>query len=217
MDRIRFFLKFIGTAFRPWRATQPGFTQVEFLISAGIMLILSASLFGLLSDTQHAAVYQNEIQSVIENTTTALDTIERYIQEAGNDPLNIGLSKITVLSSTAVRIQSDLTGSAGPGDPDKGDPDGDVNDSGEDVTIRYNDATRSLEVVSGGGGTQILAGSISGFNLQYFDSNGNATIAGNEVRKISISVSGTSLMPNPQTRQVFGIRISSEVQVPTGL
>ena len=37
-----------------------------------------------------------------------------------------------------IQIRSDLTGSAARVNPDKGDPDGDIGDSGESVAIRYN-------------------------------------------------------------------------------
>jgi hypothetical protein len=192
-----------------------GFALTELMISAVILLVVSGTVFGVLIDVQHTASYQSEIQSVLSSTQIAMQTVERYIRQAGNDPLNSGLTGITIVSSQAMQIRSDLTGSEGPGDPDKGDPDGDTDDSGENVTIRYNSGTRSLEVVPDGGSAQIIASGISDISFTYYNAAGGTAATGSDVRKIGVSISGTSLLPNPRTRQIFGVQISSDIQVST--
>jgi type II secretory pathway component PulJ len=194
---------------------ESGFTLTEFLISALILLVISAAVFGMLSDIQRVASYQTEVQSVLNNSRIAMQTLERYIRQAGNDPLGCGLTGISIVSSTEVGIQSDLTGSAGVVNPDKGDPDGDINDSGENVTIRFNRTARTLEVVPAGSSAQIVAAYISGLSLQYYDAGGNTTADGSEVRKISITISSASLLPDPQTHRVFAIQLNSDIQVST--
>ena len=194
---------------------QAGFTLTEFMISAVILFIASAALFSVLAEIQHAAGYQTEVQSVLNNTQIAMQIVQRYIRQAGNDPLGCGVVGITIISSEEMRIRSDLTGSAGPGNPDKGDPDGDTEDSGENVTIRYNNKTRSLEVIPEGGAAQIVAGYISGLNFRYYSADGGAAVTGAEVRKIGISISGASLLPDPKTHQVFGVQLNSEMQIST--
>ncbi len=197
------------------RTCQSGFSLTEFLIATLIMLVAVSYIYGMLSEVQRSLSFQTEVQSVLNNTQLALQMAGRYIRQAGNDPLGSGLAGITIISSTEVRIQSDLTGSAGPGNPDKGDPDGDINDSSEDVTIRYNSSTRSLEIVPGGGPAQVVAGYISGLSFQYYDADGNPTSMGNAVRKINVTVSGASSLPDPQTHQIFGVQLSSDFQVAT--
>ncbi len=197
------------------RTRQSGFSLTEFLIAAFIMLAVISCVYGTLAEVQRSASFQTEVLSVISNTQFALQTAGRYIRQAGNDPLGRGLAGITIISSTEVRIQSDLTGSAGPGNPDKGDPDGDTNDSGEDVTIRYNSSTRSLEIVPGGGTAQVVAGYISNLSFQYYDADGKQASSGNAVRKINVTVSGASLLPDPQTHQIFSVQLSSDFQVAT--
>ena len=117
---------------------QSGFTLTEFLIAASILLVLSSAIFSMLTEIQHAGSYQTEVQFVLNNTRIAMQTAERYIRQAGNDPLGSGVSGITIVSAQEIQIRSDLTGSAGPGNPDKGDPDGDIGDSGESIAIRFN-------------------------------------------------------------------------------
>ena len=191
-----------------------GFGLAEFLIATLILLVTSASVFGLLSNVQRSAGYQTEVQSVLNNTRIAMQAVGRHIRQAGNDPLDSGRAGITALSPSEVRIQSDLTGSAGPGDPDKGDPDGDLDDSGEDVTIRFNNTTRSLEIVHGGA-AQIVAGNISGIYFRYFDGEGLPTLNGADVRRINVTISGASLLRDPRTHQPFGMQLTCDFQVAT--
>jgi type II secretory pathway pseudopilin PulG len=197
------------------RESQSGFGLAEFLMSSLILLIAALSVFGVLKDVQNSAGYQTEVQSVLNNTRLAIQTVGRYLRQAGNDPLGSGLSGITIVSATEVRVRSDLTGSAGSGDPDKGDPDGDTFDSGEDLTIRCNSATRSLEIVTESGAVQIVAGYISGISFRFYDSSGGPAATGKDVRRINVTVSGTSVLPDPVTRRSFGVRLSSDFQVAT--
>jgi type II secretory pathway pseudopilin PulG len=192
---------------------QSGFTLTELLISAIVLFIVSASAFSVLADIQQTAGYQSDVQSVLHNTQIAMQTVQRYIRQAGNDTLGCGVAGITIVSPEEMRIQSDLTGSSGPGSPDKGDPDGDIDDSAENVTIRFNSRTRSLEVIPAGGSAQIIAGNISGLSFKYYNAGGGIAVTGAEVTKIGISISGASLQPDPKTHQAFGIQLNSEIQV----
>jgi type II secretory pathway pseudopilin PulG len=192
-----------------------GFALIELMISALILLAVSCAVFNALIEMQQAAGYQSEIQSVLSGTQIAMQTVERYVRQAGNDPLRSGVAGIIIVSPQEMRIQSDLTGSAGPGNPDKGDPDGDTGDSGENVTIRYNSGTRSLEIVPDGGPAQIVASGISDLTFTYYNAAGGTAATGSEICKIGISISGTSLLPNPRTRQIFGVKLSSDIQVST--
>lgn len=195
-----------------------GFSLVEFLLSSLILVVVSMSVFGVLTNVQRTSSYQTEVQGVLDNTRTAMDSVTHILMQAGNDPLKVGLEGITITSATEVRVQSDLTGSAGGGNPDKGDPDGDAADSGEDVTIRYNSGAQTLELVPAGGSAQTLAANISAFSMQYFDAAGGVvtgTGPAPSVRRISVSVTGASTLPDPQTRQVFSVRMTSDVQLAT--
>jgi hypothetical protein len=192
---------------------QSGFTVTEFLIAAAVLLVITSAVFGLIIDIQQSGGYQSEVQSVLNNTRIAMQTVERFIRQAGNDPFGVGFAGITIVSAQEIQVRSDLTGSAGPGSPDRGDPDGDTGDSGESVAIRFNSSTRSLEIVTEGGAAQIVAGSISGLSFQYYDAAGNITVTGGDVRKVGISVSGTSLQRDPRTGRMFGVQLNSEIEI----
>lgn len=195
---------------------ESGFTLLEFLISSLILMIVSAAVFGMLSDVQNTAAAQAEMQSVVSSAQVALQTIERCIRQAGNNPLSVSLAGIKIISSTEVQIQSDLTGSLSPGNPDKGDPDGDVEDSGENISIRYNQTARTIELVPNGGSAQIIAGNISGFSFQYYDADGSPTGLGKDVRKIRVVIKAAGMQPDPKTQKRFGMEIGSDIQIAAG-
>jgi Tfp pilus assembly protein PilW len=193
---------------------ESGFSLVEFLLSTFILLVVASGVFAMLSQTQRAASYQAEVQAVMDNSRTAMDTIERTIRQAGNDPRQTGVVGLEIASATQLRVRSDLTGSAaGSGNPDKGDPDGDIGDAGEDVVIRYNATDRAIELVPNGGSAQAIANYISAFNMQYFDAAGAATGAGANVRKVRVTLTASTTLRDPQTGQIFGMQQSSDIQI----
>jgi Tfp pilus assembly protein PilW len=195
-------------------ANDAGFSIAEFLISTVILLGISAAVFSLLGDTQRSSSYQTEVQATLENSRIAMDTVERYIRQAGNDPKNVGFTGVTITSTTQMRFRSDLTGSA-VGNSDKGDPDGDTNDSGEDVTIQYNAGNRSIDVTPQGGAAQSIANYISAFTMEGFDSAGAATTDGTQVKKIRISITGSTTLPDPKTGLTYSLQLQSDVQLAT--
>lgn len=190
-----------------------GFGLAEFLISSGILLVIAAAVFGMLAETQRAASYQNEIHAVLQNTRMAMSGLERYIRQAGNDPRNTGFLGVTVVSATEIRLRTDITGLAGVGNPDKGDPDGDTNDAEEDVTIRYNSKIQSIEITPNGGTAQAVASNISALFMICYDAAGAVTTNGAKVRRIRVSFTGTSAVPNPQTGHSFSQQLSSDIQL----
>ena len=194
------------------RDCQAGFTLIEFLIASLILLIVAAGVFKMLSEIQSAASRQAEVQSVLNNARIAIQTVERYVRQAGNDPLRSGFAGITIVSASEVQIRSDRTGSSG---ASKGDPDGDVDDSGENITIRYNRQSQSLQVVPYQGPAQIVANHISDLSMEYYNAEGVPTTSGNEVRRITITISGSTPYPDPDTHQHFGLRLSENIRILT--
>jgi hypothetical protein len=190
---------------------ESGFGLVEFLMSALVVVTLSAGIFSILTDMQSTSGYQSEVLSVTENTRVAMSTLERLIVQAGNNPSSASFTPVTITGSTQVQLCADLTGSSG---GSQGDPDGDILDVDENVTIQYNATARSIELVAGDGTTQTLANYISGFSFQYYDENGNTTTVGADVRKIKVTISGASSVANPRTKKTFGLTLTSDFTLP---
>ena len=193
---------------------EAGFSLVEMLICALVLLLVSSAAFSILSEIQQTAGYQAEMQAVLNNTRIALQAIEQRIRQAGNDPLASGLQGITIVTATEMRIRSDHTGSSAD-NPNKGDPDGDTDDSGEDIVIRFNRKSHTLEIIPSGGSPQIIAGNISDLMFRYYDASGAITPVDSEVRKIFVAISGSSTLPHPRTGRIFGVKLCSEILIST--
>jgi type II secretory pathway pseudopilin PulG len=182
---------------------------MELLISTLILGILTASLFPMLNDLQRETAYRSETQAVLDNIRVAIETLEKYIRQAGNDPHGIGFQGVTIVSDQAVTIRADLKGSIS---PDKGDPNGDVAGPDETVTLRFNPVNQSVEVVAGGT-AQIVCNRIGDLKFRYYDADGNLTTDGSRVRRIVVTISGLAGWPKPGTREVFGIELEREIRI----
>lgn len=193
------------------RVSERGFALTEFLVSTLIILVLSAGVFTMLTEVQSTSGYQTEVLSVMDNTRIAMGALERFIVQAGNNPLAAAFAPVTITSAQQVQICSDLTGLAG---GDQGDPDGDILDANEDVTIQYNEANRSIEIVTGDGTVRTLARYISGFSMAYLDANGAVTTVGDDVRTIRITINGSSAVANPRTGRTFGLTLTAVSTLP---
>jgi hypothetical protein len=187
---------------------ESGFGIAEFLVSTVVILSISAGLFTMLTDAQSTSGYQSEVLGVMENTRVAMSTLERIIVQAGNttDPAFV-FTPVTITSDKKVRLCANLTGLDG---GNQGDPDTDIADADEDVTIQYNSAQQSIELVAADGTTQTLARYITNFSMQYFDKDGNVTNSGANVRMIRVTITGASILANPKTRKTFGQTLTSD-------
>jgi len=192
-----------------------GFSLIEFMLSSLILLLIAGAAFEVLSRAQRTAAMQSDMQEMTDNARNAMETVARYLRQAANDPLGAGFDGITVVGPSEVRLRADLTGSCGRSNPDKGDPDGDLDDSSEDVRIFYNASDRTLELIPSEASPQVIAGNISEFSMQYFDSEGAETLSGPEIRRIGVSLTTTGSLPDPRTSQYLHIRLTCDVRVAT--
>ncbi len=192
------------------RRREGGFGAAEFLVSTVVVMGISVGIFHMLTGVQAASGYQTEVLSVTENVRVGMSTIEHYILQAGNDPRGVGFTPLAITGTDQLQLCTDLTGLAG---GDRGDPDGDILDADENVTIRYRLDQRAIQLVAGDGSVRVLARYISGLSFQYFDKNGTVTANAADVRKIRITVSGASAVKNPRTGKIFGLTLSSDFTV----
>ncbi|MEJ2111618.1 MAG: prepilin-type N-terminal cleavage/methylation domain-containing protein [Acidobacteriota bacterium] len=190
-----------------------GFTLVEFLIASTLLLIISIPLFSALNEIEQSARQQAEIGEILDNLRIALQEITRRIRQAGNDPHGTGFEAVSIIGPAEIRIRSDLTGSMGPGKPNKGDPDGDTNDSREDQIIRYNNSKKRIETVSAKGSVQIVADKIAGLSFEYLDDGGQQTADGSRVRSIRVKIYGEEEGRAFKKGRRFGIQLTGHVRI----
>jgi len=51
--------------------------------------------------------------------------------------------------------------------------------------------------------------------MQYYDANGLPTAVGAEVRRVAVLLEGATTLPDPQTQKVFGLQLSSNIELAT--
>ena len=70
-------------------------------------------------------------------------------------------------------------------------------------------------MISRNGPAQIIADNIACFSLQYFDTEGNETHTGKDVRRIKVTISGSAVQKDMQTEELFGVQMESTTRILT--
>jgi len=173
---------------RPIRSNH-GFTLVELLVT---LLVSGVVLAGISSTfySQHTFyINQEQMVSMQQNLRTAMYIMEREIRMAGHDPNGDSGSGILAANSSSIRIAQDLIDDVGTED----NPDGDVNDPGEDITYSLQDGdgdgdTDLVRNDHNGAGFQMIAENIDALNFVYLNQNHEVTTQPADMRSIQISV-----------------------------
>ena len=189
-------------------ATRPdgGFTLVELLVSLALLSMVLGGLAGLL--VQNAQVNRAEQMSAEVQSTarSCLTMIVQTLRSAGWDPRNAGFAPVILdpsptSSNNYIEVLADLN------------EDGDTNDPGEDVTIRW--TSERIEWRQSSDTTQpfvTLADSISNDadgdgapeTMFVADSMSHPT-------RITVRITARSPVPDPRTGQYLRYTVSSEV------
>ena len=193
-----------------------GFTSVEALIAIVVLLVLLGAVMSTFYQSQKLYTSQHDLMAASQTGRVAMNQIQSFLRQAGNDPNNIGLTPITIDSPNQITIYSDVTGAvpATSGLPMEatGEADGTLNNLYEQVTIRYDPGTEQL-FINVGNGEQSLAENVSVFNWTFYDMQGNVTTDGNEIARAHIELAVESKKPDQQTGSVNSITLVSEVMV----
>ncbi len=103
-----------------------GLTLIELMVVLVLALLLMATTF-LVYQIQHkTGQEQNQVSMMQQDIRAAMEMITRDIQMAGCDPSMGQIGGILEEGSNAITLEMDITGAGG-------EPDGDANDSGENV------------------------------------------------------------------------------------
>ena len=168
-----------------------GFTFIELLIAmavGGILLAAVVSTFVL----QHKSYdVQEQVTEMVQTTRAAMDMISREIRMAGYDPTGACFDGIPY-SATQLQIGADL-GGAKPNDP----PDGDTNDSNENITYSYDFKNFQIDRDTGGG-RQPFAENIQAFSFAYLDRDGSPTTITADIRQIRVTITARTAKSDPR-------------------
>jgi len=206
-----------------------GMTLLEILISTAIFGVVAAGIFTIFDQSQHTFRSQGDLSEVVRQTRIAMDQIQTYIRQAGNDSEDVfdsqtppfshshsGIFPIEYSAAGYIQINSDVTGSVGTGLGATGDPDGNFTARGEKVIVRYDAAQDELNIDIGDG-EQVLAENISNFTLTFYDLAGNqiSSPASNEgdIARVQIHVEAETANPDQETGKIQSITLESDVML----
>jgi len=206
-----------------------GMTLLELLISTTIFGVVAAGIFAIFDQSQHSFRSQGDLTEMVQQTRIAMDQIQTYIRQAGNDSEKVfdsqtppfshshsGIFPIEYSAAGYIQINSDITGSVGTGLGATGDPDGSFTARGEKVIVRYDAAQDELNIDIGDG-EQVLAENISNFALTFYDLAGNqiTSPASNEsdIVRVQIHLEAETENPDQETGKVQSITLESDVML----
>ena len=191
-----------------------GMTLLEILISSVIFTVVAGGIFTIFEQSQHSFRSQGDLTEVVQQSRIAMDLIQTYMRQAGNDSENVfgsqtppfshshsGISPIEYSAAGYIQINSDITGSVGTGLGATGDPDGSFTARGEKVIVRYDAAQDELNIDIGDG-EQVLAENISDFALTFYDLAGNqiTSPASNESDIVRVQIHVEAETENPHQK-----------------
>ena len=195
-----------------------GFTSIEALIAIVVLLVLLGAVMSTFFQSQKLYTSQHELMAASETGRIAMNQIQSFLRQAGNDPNNIGLTPITIDNPNQITIYSDVTGAvpATSGLPMEatGEADGTLNNLYEQVTIRYDPGSEEL-FINVGNGEQLLADNVAVFSCSFYDMQGNVTTDGNQIARVHIELAIETENPDQQTGNVNSVTLVSDVMVRT--
>jgi len=166
-----------------YKRDEEGFTVVEFLISVVVSLIVLAAISVTFMVQNKSFLAQEQVVDAQENARAALQLMIKELLMAGYDPTGITEAGIVSADLESVRFTMDLNG------------DGDVSDSGEDITYALDVSEDQVTRKSGSGSPQPLAENIEALSFTYFDTDDDEITntplsAANllEVRRIGVDI-----------------------------
>jgi len=187
---------------------QRGFSLLELMISVTILTLVSGSVLLFMKNQQSYRAEQT-YATAVENARIAIDTICRYLRQAGNNPQAATFIPLSYSSNT-LTIRSDLTGSKASGNPldSSGDPDKQLTAAFEQITVKYESDTHRI-LLDVGYGEDTLADNISGLAFQFLDSTGTATADMAQVSEVTVTMKADSSESDSRTGKHNSITLTS--------
>jgi type IV pilus assembly protein PilW len=178
-----------------------GFTLVEIMIALALSGIVMAAIYTAFLSQQRSYLAQEQVSEMQQNIRAGVDILTREIRMAGGDPDpnqdgGAGAGIITAIAGE-LRFTQDITD-----DGSTGDSDGDVNDSGEDITYSLYTASDGVQKLGRKNPTlnQAVAENIDQLEFYYTLSDGSLSLAPtdpDDIRSVQISILAKAGQPDP--------------------
>lgn len=174
---------------------QAGFTLVELLVVIAIVAIFTPVLYFTFSRLMRSYTTENVKADVQQTVRYGIEYMVRDIRMAGFDPLKKANAGIEYVSSSKIRVTTDLN------------LDGNINDTYERISYVYDAGNEQLDQIIYGGNTQALVENVTDLTFRYFDD-------GNPENEIIIP-EGKETDPNI-IKDIKTVKIDMTVQEPAG-
>jgi type IV pilus assembly protein PilW len=176
-----------------------GFTVIELLLAVAIAGIVMASFYSVYMSQQSSYLRQEEIAAMNQNIRSALFYMEKEIRMAGLDPTGRAGAGIVKAEENLIQITEDLWGQDG-----NGPPDGDIDDTNEDITytLTDNDGDGDTDLVRN---NKLIAQNISSLVFDYMDGDGNTTASLTAIRFVEVTL--RAMTANGSTDRTITSRI----------
>jgi prepilin-type N-terminal cleavage/methylation domain-containing protein len=199
---------------RSARGNAAGFTLIELLIAMGLSSVVLGSAVMLSTGVQRTAAHQSDDAAVQQDARYALDWIRQTIVSAGSNPYNASTTACPAAGTvfTALRldpngngVQDDIRVQADVNPPNgliQGAP-GLCNEPGEDVTIAYDPANKTLTRLDRARESTPVAVTdavVTGLTFTYLTGAGVVTTNPSAIASVRVTLTGRSRARNPYTR-----------------
>lgn len=181
------------------RSRDSGFFIVELVIAILISLILLASIYSVFTSQQIAFSRQERIAEMNQSMRAAMDRISREVRLAGYKTSTEAFNGIATAQPSTIRLLADVN------------QDGTISGDTEDVTYSYN--ANTLQILRNGASLPI-AENITNLAFLYTLADGTTTSSPGSlasIRKVNISITGRTAVPDLATGQYPTIMLSSDV------
>lgn len=171
-----------------------GFSLVELLIAMAVGLIVLGAMYSVFMVQHKIFTTQEDYVELQQSVRAAMEMMTREIGMAGYNPTGTAGAGIVSAAASSINFTLDITDNSG-----SGLPDGDTNDSNENITysLYTSDGVQKLGRKStASGNNQPVAEHIS--NLVFIYGSGN--------RVINIELTGRTARPDPTYPQTGGYR-----------
>ncbi len=138
-----------------------GFTLVELLIAMVVAFLALEAIYSTFQTQHRSYRIQEETAEMQQNLRAAMLYMKREIRMAGCDPIGTANAGLIRADRTLIRFTEDVRGNSSGSDPD-----GDADDSNEDIA--YSLKGKNL-VKNTGGGNHVVAENIDAIDFLYLD------------------------------------------------
>ena len=180
------------------RNNERGFTLVELLIAMTIGLIIMTALSSTFLMQRKIYDVQEQVAEMVQTARAAMDMMTREIRMAGYNPTGAAFDGITY-DVDQLEIKADMYQTS-----DTGNPDGDTDDSNENIIYTYYDENSAypyqIKRKTGNGDFVSFAENIEEFTFVYLKADGVTEVTtsaeNDDIRQIKITITARTARPD---------------------